>query len=107
MLSSLFVQLLKKFSFGFVSYLVVLIVSVLFKILWKECDTVSLKKKKKRQHVRFENSGVVFETDREEEKERWREEGGEGPHKCQTTSLDTRWILSVLDSSQTSVDSGF
>lgn len=25
------------------------------------------------------------------------EEGGEGPHKCQT-SLDTRWILSACDS---------
>lgn len=25
-------------------------------------------------------------------------EGGEGPQKCQTTSLDTRWILSLSDS---------
>ena len=54
------------------------------------------KKKKMKQHVRLVNSGVVLQWNWHTVRERKRQGGGgEGPHKCQTTSLDTRWILSL------------
>lgn len=60
----------------------------------------SAEKKKKKATCAFGKFRCGFamklshsQSQREEETERWREE--EGPHKCQTTSLDARWILSL------------